>query len=542
MTCRAMFTHSGKPNDVFAALKSSDPQDEAEYRFLLYLARDGMYLPDYALCQWCRKLHSPFFSTASGGSWSDLVIDSSQRRPCEQFTAWASEDRFSPVLPSRLHYNSVMAVMLSHQIRQRCSSSTDSIIPRRWPLLTPSALDHDETITGQGYRIRVLHTFAIPPSGVYKDNLLVKSEKLIHLRKRQTDAAVMESITQLTDAMMDISDHISGWGGFNDSGWEEPDPSHSICLHKGSDGGHTWLSRFPRVFMPPSLLSSSSSSSNSKKKILTQSQCLGNWSSWPPKLWSNGRIVSCRVCFTDFALSFVRGPASEVTGAGGSGGSINVCVMTTSTQLARQRIASYGAELHVVGEFWDLSWEHGRKLADERGGALLHPFADEATIAGQGTIGLEILEDMPDVETVVISIGGGGLIAGIAEAIKQRKPGCRIVGVEAAGCPTLYESRKAGHPVMMQDVVTNVPILAARATAPINFEIIKRCVDELVLVPEDEPILAAEWMWRNTGLAVELGAATAAAAVLNGHINIAAGEKTVVVLCGSGNDGLGLKA
>jgi len=220
----------------------------------------------------------------------------------------------------------------------------------------------------------------------------------------------------------------------------------------------------------------------------------------------------------------------------------NVCVMTTSTQLARQRIASYGAELHVVGEFWDLSWEHGRKLADERGGALLHPFADEATIAGQGTIGLEILEDMPDVETVVISIGGGGLIAGIAEAIKQRKPGCRIVGVEAAGCPTLYESRKAGHPVMMQDVVTNVPILAARATAPINFEIIERCVDELVLVPEDEPILAAEWMWRNTGLAVELGAATAAAAVLNGHINIAAGEKTVVVLCGSGNDGLGLKA
>lgn len=219
----------------------------------------------------------------------------------------------------------------------------------------------------------------------------------------------------------------------------------------------------------------------------------------------------------------------------------NVCVMTTSTQLARQRIASYGAELHVVGEFWDLSWEAGRKLAEERGGALLHPFADEATIAGQGTIGLEILDDMPDVETVVISIGGGGLIAGIAEAIKQRKPGVRIVGVEAAGCPTLYESRKAGHPVMMQNVVTNVPILAARATEPINFEIIERCVDEIILVPEDEPILAAEWMWKNTGLAVELGAATAVAAVLNGHVSLAPGEKTVVVLCGSGNDGLGLK-
>jgi threonine dehydratase len=219
----------------------------------------------------------------------------------------------------------------------------------------------------------------------------------------------------------------------------------------------------------------------------------------------------------------------------------SICVMTTSTDLARRRIASYGAELHVVGQFWDLSWEAGRKLAEERGGALLHPFADEATIAGQGTIGLEILEDMPDVDTVVVSIGGGGLIAGIAEAIKQRKPDVRVVGVETVGCPTLHEARKAGHPVMLENVVTNVPILAARATEPINFEIIERCVDEIVLVPEDEPVGAAEWMWKNTGLAVELGAATAAAAVLNGHVKVAPGEKTVVVLCGSGNDGLGLK-
>jgi threonine dehydratase len=219
----------------------------------------------------------------------------------------------------------------------------------------------------------------------------------------------------------------------------------------------------------------------------------------------------------------------------------SICVMTTSTDLARKRIASYGAELHVVGQFWDLSWEAGRKLAEERGGALLHPFADEATIAGQGTIGLEILDDMPDVDTVVVSIGGGGLIAGIAEAIKQRKPGVRVVGVETVGCPTLYEARKAGHPVMLENVVTNVPILAARATEEINFEIIERCVDEIVLVPEDEPVGAAEWMWKNTGLAVELGAATAAAAVLNGHVKVAPGEKTVVVLCGSGNDGLGLK-
>lgn len=217
----------------------------------------------------------------------------------------------------------------------------------------------------------------------------------------------------------------------------------------------------------------------------------------------------------------------------------NICVMTGSTQLARQRIASFGAALHVVGAYWDLSWEHGKALAAETGGTLLHPFADAPVIAGQGTIGLEILEDMPDVETVVVAIGGGGLIGGIAEAIKQRKPTVRIVGVEAAGCPMMFESRRAGHIVKIEDIVTNVPILAARTTEPINFEIVERCVDEIVLVPEDEPVPAAEWLWRHVGLAVELGAATAAAAVLNGHIALRPDERTVVVLCGSGNDGLG---
>lgn len=229
--------------------------------------------------------------------------------------------------------------------------------------------------------------------------------------------------------------------------------------------------------------------------------------------------------------------AAQQTGARAS-----VCVMTGSTPLARARIASFDAELHVAGEHWDLSWEHGRKLAEENGGALLHPFADESVIAGQGTIGLEVLDDMPNVETIVVAIGGGGLIGGIAEAVKQRRPDVRIIGVEAAGCPMMYESRKAGEIIRIESFSTNVPILAARTTEPTNFALVQRYVDEIVLVPEDEPIPAAEWMWRHTGLAVELGAATAAAAVLNGHVKVRRDEKTVAVLCGSGIDGLGEKA
>ncbi len=238
-----------------------------------------------------------------------------------------------------------------------------------------------------------------------------------------------------------------------------------------------------------------------------------------------------------------------VTASGGNFGAAVACaarelsiparviVMTGSTELARDRIRSFGAELHVIGEHWDLSWEAGKQLAAETGATLLHPFAQPPVIAGQGTIGLEILADMPDVETVVVSIGGGGLISGIAEAIKQRRPGVRLVGVETEGCPTLYGARQAGHIVKIESFVTNVPILAARTTEPINFETVQRYVDDLVLVPEDEPIEAARWLWRATGLAIELGAATAVAAVENGHAGVG-NEKAVVILCGSGNDGV----
>lgn len=214
-----------------------------------------------------------------------------------------------------------------------------------------------------------------------------------------------------------------------------------------------------------------------------------------------------------------------------------VVVMTGSTELARARIRAFGAELSVVGEFWDLSWKAAEEIAAETGGTLLHPFAQPPVIAGQGTIGLEILDEMPDVRTVVVSIGGGGLIGGIAAAIKQRRPDVCLVGVEAEGCPALFRSREAGHIVMIESCVTNVPILAARTTEPINFDLIERYVDDLVLVPEDEPIEAARWMWRSTGLAIELGAATALAAVQNGHVQLGDG-KAVVILCGSGDDGL----
>lgn len=216
----------------------------------------------------------------------------------------------------------------------------------------------------------------------------------------------------------------------------------------------------------------------------------------------------------------------------------DVFVMNTSTSLTRQRIESYGARLTVEGDFWDQSWDAANAHITRTGGALLHPYADRDVIIGQGTTALEILADWPEVDTLVVSIGGGGLIAGIAQAAKLLKPGIRVIGVEAAGCPTLYTCRQQQRIVKLEDVKTIVPILAARSTEEINFQLIEQYVDEIVLVPEEVVEETARQVWANTGLAIELGAATAAAAVIKGCFARRDGENIAVVLCGSGTNGL----
>ncbi|HLV34231.1 MAG TPA: threonine/serine dehydratase [Spirillospora sp.] len=201
-----------------------------------------------------------------------------------------------------------------------------------------------------------------------------------------------------------------------------------------------------------------------------------------------------------------------------------------------EKLAEWGAEVIYEGAVWDDANRAALRHAERDGLAYFHPFADPAVIAGQGTIGLEILEALPDIHTLVIAIGGGGLISGISVAIKALRPEVRIIGVEATGAPTLYESLKAGHLIELAEITTVAGTLAPRRSEQINFDIIRSHVDQIVLVTDEEMGAAARWLWAEMGIAAELSGAAALAAILTGQVQ--ADGKVCALVCGAGTDGI----
>lgn len=196
-----------------------------------------------------------------------------------------------------------------------------------------------------------------------------------------------------------------------------------------------------------------------------------------------------------------------------------------------------GAIAVVEGDAWDDANAAALEFAHRRGATYVHPFADPAVIAGQGTLGLEMLDEVPGVETVIVAIGGGGLVAGVGTALRMLKPNVRIVGVEPTGAPTLFRSLKAGHLVTLDRIETGAGSLAPRRSMAINLEIAARTVDKVVLVSDMEMIEAARWLWREFGIAVELAGAASLAALMAGRYVPDPGESVVAVVCGAGTDG-----
>ncbi len=202
-------------------------------------------------------------------------------------------------------------------------------------------------------------------------------------------------------------------------------------------------------------------------------------------------------------------------------------------------LKTWGARVAIEGEAWDDSNRAARHHAEIGGLAYVHPFADPDVIAGQGTIALEILAEAPDVDTILVAIGGGGLIGGIALAAKALKPAIRIVGVEPAGAPTLQASLAAGGLVTLARLDTAAVTLAPRRSEAVNLAIVRETVERIVLVEDAEMRMAARWLWHELGIAAELSGAAAVAALLAGHYRPAAGERVCAVVCGAGTDGLG---
>jgi len=171
-----------------------------------------------------------------------------------------------------------------------------------------------------------------------------------------------------------------------------------------------------------------------------------------------------------------------------------------------------------------------------RGFRLVHPFADPAVIAGQGSVGLEILQTLPEVALVVVPVGGGGLISGIAIAIKSLKPDVRVVGVEPNGAATVSESLRAGRPISLQRIETVADGLAAPYTDELNLSVVRRFVDDLVCLPDEPLIEAVRLILLRAKLLVEPAGAAAVAAMLSGQIHPAPQGATVCVLTGGNLD------
>ena len=212
-----------------------------------------------------------------------------------------------------------------------------------------------------------------------------------------------------------------------------------------------------------------------------------------------------------------------------------ICMPAGAPMSKVEATKAYGAEVVLVPGVYDDAAREAERLTRENGYTFAHPFNDPYVIAGQGTIGLEILEQLPEVEQVVVPIGGGGLISGIAVAIKTLKPSCRIIGVQAAGAASMYTSQRQGNPIELESVSTIADGIAVKKPGDLTFELCRRYVDEIVTVNEDEIASAILRLMEEQKTVAEGAGATPVAAVIFGRVDTTK-LKTVCLVSGGNVD------
>jgi len=197
-----------------------------------------------------------------------------------------------------------------------------------------------------------------------------------------------------------------------------------------------------------------------------------------------------------------------------------------------EAIESYGAEIVKYGKYYEEAYSKALDIQKETKMTFVHPFNDPFVIAGQGTIGLELLEDIPDLDTVMVPVGGGGLISGIAVAAKTLKPNIKIIGVQAEGAPAIYRSWKAGKIVEIDSVKTVADGLVAMKPLDLTFRIIKRHVNDFLLVTDGEIGEAVLALLREAHILAEPSGATSLAALLFKY-HPKPEEKVAVIISGA---------
>ena len=196
---------------------------------------------------------------------------------------------------------------------------------------------------------------------------------------------------------------------------------------------------------------------------------------------------------------------------------------------------SYGAEVVLVEGVYDDAYAKALQLRDEKGYTFIHPFDDEYVIAGQGTIGLELFDQIQDLDAVIVPIGGGGLISGVAFAVKNLNPNIKVYGVQAAGAPSMFNSVKDKQIEELKSVSTIADGIAVKKPGELTFELCKKYVDEIVTVTDDEISAAILALMEQQKLVTEGAGATAAAAAMFNKVPIK-GKKVACLLSGGNID------
>ncbi|MDX1396584.1 MAG: threonine/serine dehydratase, partial [Gemmatimonadota bacterium] len=196
----------------------------------------------------------------------------------------------------------------------------------------------------------------------------------------------------------------------------------------------------------------------------------------------------------------------------------------------------YGARVVLHGQIWDEANERALELVEEHGYTYVHPFDDPRLIAGQGTLGMEILEDWPEVEVAVIPIGGGGLISGNSMSLRAFKPDIRVFGVESSGAPAMKRSVETGEIVTLDEANTIIDGLRVKRVGDNTASVVSRFVEEVVTLPDEQIFDALLWLMTRAKLVVEGAAAAPVGALLHHLIDAPPATKVVCVLSGGNLD------